>query len=408
MHAVIIGAGITGALAAHELLLRGVEVTILEARSKGSGSSSRSAACIRQQWSTPATVRAMRYAMRSYDRFLEEFGCSADVIEPVVHNGYLFLHKDGAAWAAARERVAMQQAHGLSDVEALEPGALAERFPRVDASILQGATFCPSDGFLRPDVVYMEGFRRVAELGGTLLQNWRVMSGLHDAAGRLKAVVSDDGREAAGDVFINATNAWAPRLSQRLGGVELPIAPLKRYLYFVHRAGVEASEMVDWPMTITPSRAYCRPENPDQLLAGWAHATDPKPEFDWSDQDLIEPPFFHKTGLDNFGFQLWMELAEAMPAIGEFGGIEATTAGFYAVTPDHNPILGFDPKQPALLHAAGFSGHGAMLGPFTAKAIAAMAIAERTLESVVVEDEEIDVRAMLVGREFGHAEGMVI
>jgi sarcosine oxidase subunit beta len=302
----------------------------------------------------------------------------------------------------------MQQASGLTDVEALEPGALAERFPRVEVGGLTGGTFCPSDGFLRPDVVYMEGFRRVVELGGSLLQNWKVMRGTNDGDGRLVAVHSEDGRTIEGDVFINATNAWAPRLSRRLGGGELPISPLKRYLYFVHRAGVDADEMLDWPMTITPSKAYCRPENPDQLLAGWAHATDPEPEFDWSDQDLIEPPFFHKSGLDNYGFQLWMELAERIPAIGEFAGIEATTAGFYAVTPDHNPVLGFDPRQPGLLHAAGFSGHGAMLGPFTAKAITAMALAGRTLESVMVEGEAIDVRPMLVGRTFGRAEGMVI
>ncbi len=406
MHAVIIGAGITGALVAHELLLKGADVTVLEAREKGAGSSSRSAACIRQQWSTPATVRAMRYSVRAYDRFGEDFGCGPDVAPPVVHNGYLFLYADG--WEEAQARVAMQHAAGLTEVEAIPAAALTDRFGRVDATNLKGATFCPTDGFLRPDIVYMEGFRRVEELGGRLIQNFRVMDGAHDG-GRLVAVKADDGREVEGDVFVNATNAWAPRLSRRLGGIDLPIAPLKRYLYFVHRGGdVGADEMMDWPMTITPSRAYCRPENPEQLLAGWAHATDPEPEFDWSDQDLIEPPFFHKTGLDNYGFQLWMELAEAMPAIGEFKGIEATTAGFYAVTPDHNPILGFDPQQPGLLHAAGFSGHGAMLGPFTAKAIAAMALAGETLTSVRVEDEEIDVGAMLVGRDFTHAEGMVI
>jgi len=408
MHAVIIGAGITGALTAHELLAAGAEVTILEAREKGSGSSSRSAACIRQQWSTPATVQAMRYAVRSFDRFLDEFHCGADVIPPVVHNGYLFLHREPDAWAAAKERVAMQQGAGLADVVALEPGALAERFPRVDASTLQGGTFCPSDGFLRPDVVYMEGFRRVLERGGRLEQNWRVTGGEHDATGRLVAVLGEDGRRCVGDVFINATNAWGARTSRLLGGTDLPIAPLKRYLYFVHRAAVDAAEMLQWPMMITPSRAYCRPENGDQLLAGWAHVAMPEPDFDWSDQDLIEPTFFHKTGLENYGYQLWMELAESVPSIGEFAGIQATTAGFYAVTPDHNPILGFDPRVGGLIHAAGFSGHGAMLGPFTARVVAAMAMAGRTLESVSIEDEEIDVRAMLVGREFDHAEGMVI
>ena len=47
--------------------------------------------------------------------------------------------------------------------------------------------------------------------------------------------------------------------------------------------------------------------------------------------------------------EVWMELAESLPALEEFAGLDATTAGYYAVTPDHNPFLGFDPKQPALL-----------------------------------------------------------
>ena len=51
---------------------------------------------------------------------------------------------------------------------------------------------------------------------------------------------------------------------------------------------------------------------------------------------------------------------------GEFGGVQATTAGFYAVTPDHNPFLDVDPAVPNLIRLVGFSGHGAMFGPFTA------------------------------------------
>ena len=271
-----------------------------------------------------------------------------------------------------------------------------------------GATFCPTDGFLHPDVIYMEGFRRVGELGGLLRQNCPVMGPVLDGAGQLVGVRTAAGEAVEADLVINATNAWAPRLSERLGGVSLPILPLKRYLYFVHRAGLDSDSLLDWPMTITSSRAYCRPENSDQLLAGWSHAAEPEPEFDWTDQDLIEPPYFHKTGLDNYGFQLWMQLAEALPPIGEFAGIEATTAGFYAVTPDHNPILGFDPKQPRLLHAAGFSGHGAMLGPFTARVIADMALAGHTLSSTELDGRSVDLQDLLIGREFSHAEGMVI
>ncbi len=408
-HVCIIGAGITGALIAHRLLQLGVRVTILEAREKGAGSSSRSAACSRQQFSTPATVRAMIHATRSYERFAEDFRCEPGQGRVLTQNGYLFLYgTDDGRWQTAQDNLAMQRANGLQDVELLSPGEVTERFPHVDGSALAGATFCRTDGFLAPDVVYMEAFRRVGELGGVLRQNAQVVSGT-SSGGRLRAVQTQAGEEVSADLFVNATNAWAPRVSTSLGGSDLRIAPVKRYLYFVKRGTqLDDETLLSWPMTITPSRAYCRPENGAQLLAGWAHPAESEPNFDWTDQDLIEPEFFHKTGLDNFGVQLWMQLAEAMPVVGEFAGIEATTSGFYAVTPDHNPLMGFDPKLGGLMHAVGFSGHGAMMGPFTAEACAAMAMAGQDLPFVTVNGVDVDLSAMRIGRTFVHSEGMVI
>ncbi len=407
---VIIGAGITGALVAHHLLEAGVDVTVLEAREKGAGSSSRSAACIRQQFSTPATVRAMIYSTRRYERFAEDFRCEPGQGNVLVQNGYLFLHGVGEPerWALAQSQIHMQRANGLAEVEALSPAEVAERFPHVSPDGLLGATFCPTDGFLHPDVVYMEGFRRVEELGGVIRQNAQVVGGTVEG-GRLVAVRTLAGEEFRGDVFVNATNAWATRVSEVLGGSVLPIEPVKRYLYVLERGDALGPDVLPgWPMTITPSKAYCRPENGEQLLAGWAHHADPEPSFDWSDQDLISPSFFHKAGLDNYGVQLWMQLADAIPATAGFAGIQATTAGFYAITPDHNPLFGYDPKLPGLLHAAGFSGHGAMMGPFSGAAIGAMALAGRDLPSVVVDGVEVDLSAMRVDRRFDHREAMVI
>ena len=245
-------------------------------------------------------------------------------------------------------------------------------------------------------------------MGGVLRQNEAVTGGRFDASGRLTAVTTSKGDTVEGDVFINATNAWGTSLSIELGGSALPVVPIKRYLYFLQRGdGLTPEQLVQWPMTITPSLAYCRPENGDQLMLGWAHATDAE-EVSWDGQDAIEPTFFHKSGLDNYGYEVWMELAESLPALEEFAGLNATTAGYYAVTPDHNPILGFDPLQPSLLHAVGFSGHGAMMGPFTAAAIADMALQGETKTEIELDGRSVDLRPLLVGRTMGTGEGMVI
>ncbi len=337
---VVIGGGITGVLTARELQLAGWQVTLLEAAHVGAGSSSRTAAGIRQQFSTVATVRGMRHAVDFYRRFADE----CDGRSPIVQNGYLFLYGDESSWAGARARVQMQQDAGLADVEAMPTPALVERFPWVEGDACLGGTWCPSDGFLLPDVVYQEGARRARELGAELVQNARVTRGI--GADHLTAVESTRGTYEA-DLFVDCTNAWSPRLAELLGAAALPIAPLKRYLWFVARGQAMAREaFADMPLVVEPTGVYCRPENPETLMMGWGHPAVTEPAFTWEDQDRVLPDFSHNTGLDAVPFDAWMRLAEAIPAVAEFDGITATTCGYYGTTPDHNPFLGYDPIRP--------------------------------------------------------------
>ena len=61
-HVVLIGGGSTNALTAVRLAERGFRVTILEKAKIGNGSSSRSAAGIRAQFSVEETVVGMQYS----------------------------------------------------------------------------------------------------------------------------------------------------------------------------------------------------------------------------------------------------------------------------------------------------------------------------------------------------------
>jgi len=400
--AVVIGAGITGVLTARELLLRGWEVTVLEAAHIGAGSSSRTAAGIRQQFSTPGTVHGMQYCVRFYRDFAQEvLGGTC----PIVQNGYLFLHDDEGSWAAAREVAAMQQASGL-EVEVLDGVQLLERFPWV-AEGLVGGTFCGTDGFLLPHLVYNDGARRVRELGGTLLANAGVTAARHEG-GRLAEVVTPKGTFGA-DLFIDATNAWTRRLAPLLLAEVLEVDPLKRYLWFLARGGeMTADTLGGMPLVIGPGGGYCRPENRDTMLLGKKHDTPPMPMFTYEDQDDVEADYAHDGGIDAYPYELWAEMAEVIPALESFDGFSATTGGYYATTPDHNPFLGFDRQQSNLLRLVGFSGHGAMMGPFTAAVAAEMADAGRDLDHITLDGRTIALDAFRIGRAFDHSEAMVI
>ena len=165
-HVAIIGAGITGMLTAIRLHRAGWKTTIIEAKHIGAGSSSRTAAGIRQQFSTPETVLGMRFSVEFYKLFREEVGGE---IVPIVQNGYLFLLDNNIDQAVAR--VEMQRSVGLNDVDFLTPQQTAEHFPFIDPNNIQGATWCASDGFLRPGVIYGEAYNAASRENIRIFQN---------------------------------------------------------------------------------------------------------------------------------------------------------------------------------------------------------------------------------------------
>ena len=390
-HVVLIGGGSTNALTAVRLAERGFRVTALEKAKIGNGSSSRSAAGIRAQFSVEETVIGMQYSEWWYTQFHQVLQTPPERSQPVIQqNGYLFLYEDpeqaapvwkpaiqsasARAWQLAQANVSMQQKIGLP-VEILDPQTVHDRWPHIEPDRIIGATWCPTDGFLFPQMIYMEGFRRAQELGVQLMQDTEVI-GATLRGGRIIALETTKGLIEA-DWFVNGTNAWAPRLSRRIGGMSIPISPLKRYHYFLKpdRSVMSREEWLRLPMTIygmgADRGAHSRPEN-ELLMLAWAHETNPEPDFSDEDQDRIDPPFNHSNGIDNYGYAIMEQMMAFSPDLAECGGLTATSSGFYGTTPDANPLIGFDSNLDNLVHAAGFSGHGLMHAPITALLVEAI------------------------------------
>src|SRR5579859_485421 len=112
-HVVLIGGGSTNALIAVRLAERGFRVTVLEKAKIGNGSSSRSAAGIRAQFSIEETVIGMQYAEWWYAQFHEILQTPSESRQPVLQqNGYLFLYEDpeqaAPAWKAGERTVLAQ------------------------------------------------------------------------------------------------------------------------------------------------------------------------------------------------------------------------------------------------------------------------------------------------------------
>jgi len=403
----VIGGGVTGILSAWEMARMGLKVILVEARNLGNGASSRSAACIRAQFSTPSTVRGMLYSIHFFERWTDIIANSQACLK---QNGYLFLKNYTADLEAVKNQVAMQQEAGLKEVRFLDQDGLNEIFPYIDSIGLTGATWCPRDGFLSPGIVYQDGGEAARALGVEVVQNDEVVAA-HVSGSVASAVSLKSGRVVEADIFLNAANVWAPGISRLFGGMDLPIKAERRYLYFL--AGLNADS--EWglgledfpklPMMITPSGAYCRPDN-RQLMTGWLQHTGPAVAT-LDNQDEIEAGF--GLGSNEYGTAVRKEITQFLPAAQDMGKLTAVTTGFYDTTPDHNPLFGYDARIGNLIHAAGLSGHGLMHSPFSGRIAAELAAAGHNLDAMVLPYGlgSVDLKPYGLERAFQQPEGMV-
>src|SRR5713101_2573916 len=94
---VVVGGGIVGAAAAYFLArARAGRIVLIDRGLFGSGSSSRAAGGIRQQFSTEVNVRLSQKSLDFYLRFERELGVDAGFHR----SSYLFLLTDGRSWKA--------------------------------------------------------------------------------------------------------------------------------------------------------------------------------------------------------------------------------------------------------------------------------------------------------------------
>ncbi len=410
----IIGGGATGALLSFELARQGHDVVLIEAGMIGHGSSSRSAACIRQQFGTPSTVRGMIFARRYYDYWDSFFG----KVKPIVHSGYLFLKNWTSDLVKIEQTVKMQRDAGLKEVEILSVESVNKLFPYIDTIGITCATWCPSDGFLFPDKVFTDAVEGAKEYGATIILNDEVVSA-QCAGDACVSVKTKSGRIISSDYFVNAAGVWAPNISSILGGFEIDIKARKRYLYFMDGFDSDSlktdqvmteSHLKNLPMIITPEGSYCRPESQGsgRIMAGWLQFENSvNPSFET--QDIIEKGFgIHDY--NDYGWAVRKSLMTHIPDINNMGPLYSVTSGFYEDTPDHNPLIGFDPIMKNLIHCAGFSGHGLMHAPFSAFVVSNLLSAGRDLDNISLPFDlgEVDLKPFSVSRVFQSGEAMVI
>ena len=305
MRVVVCGAGVVGASIAYHLALRGCrDVIVIDRASElGAGSTSKATGGFRAQFDTEINVRLSLLAREKLLRFEEETG-----VDPgYEQRGYLFIARSEEVLDELRRAVEVQHACGLQESRIIGPDEVQELNPAVAMEGVVGASFCPTDGFLRP---------------------MNILRGYFEAAQRL-GVEFRFGVETAPscDVLVNAKGAWAGA----------PVIALRRNVAATIETDVLPPEM---PMTIWAEDWFHTRVRDGRVLLLWPD----------------DPPLDDAAWLA----EVLRRTRERLPALRELP-IHHTWSGLYEMSPDEHALLGRVSEREYV--AIGSSGHGVMHAP---------------------------------------------
>jgi sarcosine oxidase subunit beta len=343
----VVGGGVIGLSVARELRLAGVDrVLVLEREaSVGQGSSSRANGGVRAQFTTRANIEFSAFSIAELERLDAATGLLG-----FHQTGYLLLCGTEAGREGLAAAFELQRSLGV-DVRWLAPGEALELVPFLRPDGLLAATFHARDGFLDPHGV-VAALRAEADRLAARVVTGAEVTTVEPAPGGLELRAGDRTVRAA--VVVNAAGPAAGRFAA-LCGSDLPVAPVRRNLAYVREPG--------GPRGLIPkcvdldTGVLIRREAGGGFVVAWSDPEDPS---SWD--TTVDPRFLE---------QLAQRVGNRFPLLEDLPlDPRQCWAGLYPETPDHHAVIGPDPLVPALVHCAGFGGHGVMHAPAAGRAVA--------------------------------------
>jgi len=339
---IVIGAGIIGASCAYHLAARGQQVTVLEKfDAPAEGSTGRSFASVRGQWSDELNITISWESIQTFRDFEKLY--KVDVgYRPT---GYMYLVPE-SGWETQLQHVAFQQDHGVP-VDAISFEDAQRKTPFVQDG-LGGVTWGAADGVVDPYLATNAYISMAKSLGAVFRMKNEVHEITRSETGwSIRA--GDSIYEA--DFIVNCAGGWSNQTA-KLAGFDIPVGHFRRNIY-----STAPNSTPVHPMTIDLQTGFFLRSEGERLLFGLARADEPagyNTSVDWNWMETVM-----ETGGERFPWLLDTPLDPT-----------GAWAGTYEIAPDHFPILGALPEEPAWINACGFSGHGVMQAPYIGKLIA--------------------------------------
>jgi sarcosine oxidase subunit beta len=336
---------IIGAAIAYYLTQKGIrDVTVLEAGEIGSqGATSACLGGLRTQFSTAINIRFSLISREVFRHFKDEFGVDLN-FKPY---GYLFLAKTDEQWAAVENMSNLMKTLDLP-MELLTPRTMARRWPFIRVDDLVGGSFTKNDGFYSP-IDALQAFVKKARQGGAVFLERNPVVGFSISDQKAVGVKTQSGHEIKANIVVNAAGPWAGQVAA-LAGLDLPVAPLKRHLFFTDSFDAIPNA---FPVIIDmDSGWYLKREGRGLILGGPAGERSFSQHVDFNAEEWTA-----------------VESVRRVPVL-EQARMVRGWVGHYELTPDHHAVIGAFPELKNFICAAGFSGHGFQHAPATGRIVA--------------------------------------
>jgi len=348
---VVIGGGINGSAIAYELAKRGKEVVVVERKWLAYGATGRCGAGIRQQWSTKENALLAKKSVEIFEKLEEELGHEIGLRQ----GGYLIAIHDEEDMKQAKKNVEMQRSIGLP-VRIIEEDEIKEIAPILDPKGMEAiaATFCPTDGHANPfKTTY--AYAMAAQKMGAEFYKFTEVQDIKVEDGKVKKVITDKG-EIETKWVVNAAGAWSSKISKMVG-LEIPNKPVRKEAMVTE----PVKRTFDCMVISFKHGIYFSQQDEGQILGGI-----PSPE---------EKVGYYTQPTFSFLRHMAYTLGKYAPPLKHVRILRQWT-GFYDVTPDALPILG-ETNIEGFIQCNGFSGHGFMIAPMTAKLLAQLINGEK-------------------------------
>lgn len=347
---VVVGAGISGVAVAYYLKKAGVgRVTVLERGEAASGGTGKSAAIVRQHYSTDLMAKIALESVEIFSALRSELECDVGYAAA----GYLFLvPREGAD--VAKKCVEMQRKVGV-DTQWIEPAELASRYSWLNTEGLVGAVYESRGGFADP-IRSVEGYLQAfAKLGGVYSRRTACRALLRDGD-TVTGVLTDAGPIQAGAV-VNAAGPWAALLA---ASADLPL--MMRSVREQDTVWEARSERPLPEMSVSAGfdAIYVRPLGQRRFVVGRGF---PK------NYEDVDPNNFKESADAEFIDDVSTRFQHRFPPMSGARLVDSY-ASLYDVTADWYSYVGPRANVRGYFDFSGGSGHGFKIAPALAKRLA--------------------------------------